>query len=202
MTLAYANESVDARKKYFDEEVARKNYWAKVGAETISAKKSLAKKLRINADAYNDYGNGKLAMIEIDRAFSAENQDDFAECLAIRGRAKAISGDYEGALIDSNAAVEKDSSNLYNFLNRADVRHMRGEIDEALADIATALEIDDKNAISYKLQGDIYDEIGEIEKAEESFRRCYELSKKNSRAIPKKYLEKIDPAAAEKIYKS
>ena len=199
---AYFNESQEIRKKYFDEEIARKNYWAKVRAETISAKKSLAKKLRINADAYNDYGNGNLAMIEIDRAFAAENQDDIAECLAIRGRTKAINGDYEGALIDSNAAVEKDSSNLYNFLNRADVRHMRGEIDEALADIAIALEIDDKNAISYKLQGDIYDEIGEIKMAEESFRRCYELSKKNPHAIPKKYLEKIDPAAAEKIYKS
>ena len=201
VTLAYANESADVRKNYHDEELARKNYWFKVKAETISAKKILAKKLRINADVYNDYGNGELAMIQIDRAFSAENQDDIAECLAIRGRAKAINGDYEGALIDVNAAVEKDPSNLYNFLNRADVRHMRGEMDEALADIEIAISIDDKKAISYKLQGDIYDELGDVERAEESFRHCYELSKKNPHSVPKTYLEKIDPDAAEKLRK-
>ena len=202
VTLAYANENLDVRKKYFDEEVKRKEYWAKVRAETIAAKKSLAKKLRINADAYNDYGNAELALIEIDRAFAAENQDDIAECLAIRGRAKAINGDYDGAIVDADSAVEKDPSNLYNFLNRADVKHMRGEIDAALADIEKALAIDDKKAVSYKLQGDIYDEIGDIEKAEESFRHCYELSKKNPYSVPKIYLEKIDPATAEKIRKA
>lgn len=202
VTLAYQNESADVRKNYHDEELARKNYWEKVKAENISASKNLAKQLRINADAYNDYGNGELAMIEIKRAFAAEKQDDIAECLAIRGRTKAINGDYEGALIDVDAAVEKDPSNLYNFLNRADVRHMRGETDEALADIEKALAIDDKNAISYKLQGDIYDELGDVEKAEESFRHCYELSKKNPRSVPKAYLEKIDPDAAEKLRKA
>ncbi len=202
VTLAYANEPADVRQKYLDEEMARKDYWSKVRSETIAANKSLAKKLRINADVYNDYGNAELALIEIDRAFAAENQDDIAECLAIRGRAKAINGDYEGALVDVNSAVEKDPSNLYNFLNRADVRHMRGETDEALADIERALEIDDKKAISYKLQGDIYDELGDVEKAEESFRHCYELSKKNPHSVPKIYLEKIDPDAAEKLRKA
>ena len=162
----------------------------------------MAKKLRINADAYNDYGKGELALIEIKRALNAENQDDIAECIAIRGRAKAIVGDYDGALEDADSAVEKDPSNLYNFLNRADVRHMRGETDEALADIEKALAIDPKKIVSYQLQGNIYDELGEKDKAEESFRRCYELSKKNPRTIPKEYLQKIDPAAFEKFLKS
>ena len=157
----------------------------------------MARKLRINADTYNDYGKGELALIEIERALNAENQDDIAECLGIRGRAKAMIGDYDGALADANSAVEKDSSNL----NRADVRHMRGETDEALADIEKALAIDPKKIVSYQLQGNIYDELGEKDKAEESYRRCYELSKKNPRTIPSEYLEIIDPAAAEKLGK-
>ena len=202
VTLAYQNEPADVRKKYLDEENKRKEYWEKIKAETLSANKNLAKKLRINADAYNDFGKGELALIEIERALNAENQDDIAECLAIRGRAKAIVGDYEGALEDTNSAVEKDPSNLYNFLNRADVRHMRGETDEALSDIDKALEIDPKKIVSYQLQGNIYDELGEKDKAEESFRRCYELSKKNPRTIPKEYLKKIDPAAFEKLRKA
>lgn len=200
VAAAYENELPEVREKYILSENKRAEYWNKIKAENITAKKNLAEQLRINADIYNDYGQGKLALKEIARAISAENQNNMAECLAIRGRAKAIVGDYEGALIDVNSAVEQDSSNLYNFLNRADVYHMRGEIESALNDIAVALTIDDKNPIAYKLRGDIFDELGKFEIAEENFRICYELSKKNFRLIPKNYLEKIDPPAYEKIY--
>ena len=94
-----------------------------------------------------------------------------------------------------------DAKNLYNFLNRADVYHMRGEINFALADISNAINLDKKNAISYKLQAEIFDETGEVEKATESYRQVYELTSKNPKAVPFNYLEKIDPIAAEKIKK-
>ena len=199
---AYKNEKPSARKKFLAEESKRRAAWQKIKAETLSADAKAAKQLRINADAYSDYGEGKLALKEIARAMEAENQDDLAECLAIRGRAKAVCGDYQGALDDTNAAVAQDSKNLYNFLNRADVRRMRGETDLALEDISLALKIDSKNAVSYKLRGDIYDEIGDTAAAEENYHACYDLSKKNPRAIPLKYLEKIDAKAAEKIRKA
>ena len=202
VTRAYENESAEVRQKYFEDETARKDSWEKIKAESLTANKNLAKKLRINADAYNDFGRGDLALIEIERALAAENQDDVAECFAVRGRAKAIIGDYDGALADADTAVKMDSSNLFNYLNRADVRHMRGEMDAALADIELALAIDPKKAVSYQLQGDIYDEMGDVDKALESYRRCYELAKKNPRSVPKEYLEKIDPDAAEKLRKN
>lgn len=196
---AYKNENPETRKKFLDAENKRRENWQKIKAETLSAKKNMAEKLRINADIYNDYGQGELALKEIARALEAENQDNVAECLAIRGRAKAICGDYDGALADVNSAVEQDPKNLYNFLNRADVFHMRGETDLALNDIAAAISIDDKVAVAYKLRGEIFDELGENEKAEENYKICYELSKKNPNSIPKNYLEKIDPEAAEKL---
>lgn len=202
VTRAYENETTEVREKYFEEETKRKDYWQKIKDESISANKNLAKKLRLNADIYSDYGRGDLALIEIERALSAKNQDDVAECFAVRGRAKAIIGDYDAALADVNTAVEMDSSNLFNYLNRADVRHMRGEMNEALADVEIALNIDPKKAVSYQLQGDLYDEMGEFEKATESYKICYELTKKNPRSIPKNYLEKIDPDAAEKLRKA
>ena len=199
VTTAYQNENPKIRQKYFDAEKKRLDYWHKVKSESLNAKKDAAKRLRINADTYSDYGEGKLALKEIERAILAKNQDNAAECLAIRGRAKAICGDYESALADCNNALAQDSKNLYNFLNRADVYRMRGEIDSALKDIDAALKIDSKVAVSYKLRGDILDEIGNFEEAEENYRRCYELSKKNPRSIPEKYLEKIDAEAYEKI---
>lgn len=201
VTAAYQNETPATRKKIRDDDAAREKFWAKIKSDADSAKAKAATQLRINADVYNDYGQGELALKQIERALNAKNQDDIAECLGIRGRTKAIVGDYDGALVDADAAVEKDPKNLYNFLNRADVRHMRGEIPLALEDIDRALKIDVNNAIAYKLQGDIFDEQGETAQATESYRKCYELSKKNTYLIPLTYLEKIDPTAAEKIRK-
>ena len=199
--MAYKYESPRIRERIHQADETRANRWAKVKFDADNAKKKIAAQLRINADIYNDHGQGELALKEIERAMSATNQDDLAECLAIRGRAKAICGDYDGALIDADEAVAKDSKNLYNFLNRADVRHMRGEIDLALEDIDRALSIDNKNAIAYKLQGDIFDEQGKSDLATESYRKCYELSKKNPNLIPLTYLEKIDAKTAAKIRK-
>ena len=200
--LAYKYESPRTRQRIHEADEAREKFWAKIKSEADSAKVKAATKLRINADIYNDHGQGELALKQIERALQAKNQDNVAECLGIRGRAKAICGDYDGALIDADAAVDKDPNNLYNFLNRADVRHMRGELDLALADIDRALTVDEKNPIAYRLQGDIFDESGQSDKAEASYRKVYELTKKNPRAVPIEYLEKIDPKAAEKIKKS
>ena len=202
VTKAYYYESPRIRQRIHEADEARKNYWAKIKEEADAAKAKAATKLRINADIYNDHGQGELALKQIERALRAQNQDDIAECLAIRGRAKAICGDYDGALADVNAAVDKDANNLYNFLNRADVRHMRGELELALEDINRALAIDDKNPIAYKLQAEIFDESGQTDKAEASYQKLYELTKKNPRAVPLNYLEKIDPKAAEKIRKA
>lgn len=200
VAAAYQNDG--ARQKYLDAEAKRIEGWKKIRAEALAADVNAAKQLRINADIYNDYEQGELALKEIARAMQAQNQDDLAECLAIRGRAKAILKDFAGAVADANAAVAQDAANLYNFLNRADVRRMQGEMNLALADIDSALKLDGKNPITYKLQGDIYDEIGDTAKAEESYRSCYELTKKNPRSIPLSYLEKIDAKAAKKIRKA
>ena len=200
--LAYKYESPRTRLRIREADEARKLRWAKVRDDAANAKKKYAELLRVNADIYNDHGQGELALKQIDRAMRAANQNDLAECLAIRGRAKAICGDYDGALADVDAAVAQDPKNLYNFLNRADVRHMRGELDLALEDIAHALTIDEKNFVAYKLQGDIYDEQGKGDLALDSFRKCYALSKKNPHLIPLTYLEQIDTKAAEKLRKA
>ena len=179
VTMAYRTETPATRQKIREADEARKNFWAKIKSDADNAKAKAATQLRVNADVYNDHGQGELALKQIARALAAKNQDDVAECLSIRGRAKAICGDYDGGLADADAAVEKDPKNLYNFLNRADVRHMRGEIDLALEDIARALAVDEKNPIAYKLQGDIFDEQSKTDAAEASYRKCYEFSKKN-----------------------
>ena len=202
VTDAYNRENPRTRQRIHEADAERKAAWEKIRNEADNAKVKYAQALRVNADAYNDHGQGELALKEIERAMRATNQDNLAECLAIRGRAKAICGDYDGALADVNSACEQDPKNLYNFLNRADVRHMRGENDSALEDIAHAISMDEKNFISYELQAQILDELGRKYEALESYRKVYELTKKNPRSVPLEYLEKINPKAAEKIRKA
>ena len=202
VTDAYKRENPRTRQRIHEADAERKAAWEKIRNEADNAKVKYAKALRINADAYNDHGQGELALKEIERAMRATNQDDIAECFAIRGRAKAICGDYDGALADVNSAVEQDPKNLYNFLNRADVRHMRGETNLALEDISHAITLDEKNFISYELQAEILDELGRKDEALASYLKVYELTKKNPRAVPLEYLEKINPKAAEKLRKT
>ena len=202
VTDAYNRENPRTRQRIHEADAERKAAWEKIRSEADNAKVKAAQALRVNADAYNDHGQGELALKEIERAMRATNQDNLAECLAIRGRAKAICGDYDGALADTNSAVEKDPKNLYNFLNRADVRHMRGETELALEDISHAISMDAKNFISYRLQAEILDELNRKDEALESYRKVYELTKKNPRSVPLEYLDKINPKAADKIRKA
>ena len=202
VTDAYKYEREHTRQRIREADAERKAAWDKIRYEADNAKVKAATALRTNADVYNDHGQGELALKQIERAMRATNQDNLAECLAIRGRAKAICGDYDGALADVNTACEKDPSNLYNFLNRADVRHMRGELDLALEDIAHAITLDEKNAVTYQLQAELFDELGRAEEALDSYRKVYVLTKKNPRAVPLEYLDKIDPKAADKVRKA
>ncbi len=202
VTEAYEYERPHTRQRIREADAARKAAWDKIRYEADNAKVKAAQILRTNADTYNDHGQGTLALKQIERAMRATNQDNQAECLAIRGRAKAICGDYDGALADVDAACEQDPSNLYNFLNRADVRHMRGELELALEDINRAISIDERNAVAHQLQAELFDELARVDEALESYRKVYALTKKNPRAVPLNYLDKIDPKAADKVRKA
>ena len=197
---AYAKESPAVREKQKQLEEAGQLALRKMREEALAANGRHIKKLRENGDAYSDYGMGDYAMMELARVFASRNQDNLPESYAIRGRAKAVAGDFEGAALDSDRAVAMDASNPYNFLNRADVYHMQGKYDLALQDVAKALELDGKNWAAFRIQGDLQDELGRTDEARESYRSCYALTG-SAKSIPMKYLEEIDAKAAEKLKK-
>ena len=89
VTMAYRNEAPVTRQKIRDDDDKRAKFWAKIKSDADNAKAKAAAQMRVNADAYNDYGQGELALKQIERALAAKNQDNVAECLSIRGRAKA-----------------------------------------------------------------------------------------------------------------
>ena len=163
-----------------------------------SAKKDLVKQLRHNSDVYSDFGMADKALFQMDRVFKSINQDDPAENYAILGRAKAVQGNFTEALADLNKAVEMDSKNVYNFLNRADVYRMMGNLPMALADVQKAKTVDEKTAVTYKLMGDIYDDMNDHQNALESYRQYFKL-REGATNIPEEYLFELRPDIKKRV---
>ena len=189
---AYAGEAQSgARTKMKAEEDARRQKTEQARAEAWAASEKAVKKMRENGDVYSDYGLGDKALFQMERVFSAKNPENEAENYAIRGRAKAVSGDYAGGLKDCGKAVLLDEKNAYNYLNRADVYHMAGNFSAALKDLEQAAAADKVNPYASLMSAQIYDEQAERSKALESYREFYRLRPKAFRAIPVEYLQDI-----------
>lgn len=189
---AYAGEQASgARDKMKAEEKARQQELAAARAEAANADEKAVKKMRENGDAYSDYGMGKQALWELDRVFSAKHMDNEAESYVMRGRAKAVEGDFAGALADADRGIALDAKNAYNFLNRADIYRMIGNREAALADCQSAMQIDDKNPYSYLISAEIEDEMAQTDKALADYQKFYQLRPDAFRRIPAEYLQKI-----------
>ncbi len=200
VSAAYEAEARSgARGKLLSEEAKRRNELEKTRWEALEASKTLAERLRYNSDAYSDYGLGDLALLEMDRAMKSRNQDNMAECFVIRGRAKAVKGDFEDALADAGRGIAMDGKNVLNYLNRADIYRMMGDREKAMADCDRARELDSKSGVAWMLTAAVYDEMDNEEKAEEAYRMLHKLAPKAG--IPMEYLKRIDPGAAEKLEK-
>ncbi|MBR2215644.1 MAG: M48 family metalloprotease [Selenomonadaceae bacterium] len=201
VTLAYQKEGNGVRERLRAAEDKRRQELLKKQAAAMAASEGAVKQMRLNADAYNDYGEADLALTEIARALAVPSQDNknLAEAYAIRGRAKAIKGDFTGALADTDRAITMDSENLYNFLNRADVYHQMGELEKALADTEQAANLDAKNAVVWYVAGSIYDDMNDRDGALAAYEKLYRLNKNSD--VPMKYLKDIDPKEAERRQK-
>lgn len=189
---AYAGEEKSgARKKMKQAEAARRKNIQKVKEEVLGADPRDVKNMRGNADAYSDYGMGDKAMFLMNRVFAARHPENEAENYAIRGRAKAVQGDFQAALADSDQSIRLDPKNVYNFLNRADVYRMAGDREAALRDLDQAKKVDGSNLYSWLMSAQICDEMADHANALTNYREFYRLQPKAFRQIPEEYLKDI-----------
>ena len=195
---AYADEAASgARQTMRAAERRRQQNIVAQREAVLNADGKAVKKLRENADAYSDFGWGEKATQQMQRVFASRNMDNLAESQAIGARARAVNGDFAGAISEADKAVATDNKNIYTYLNRADIYHMQGELDKALQDLVKAKEIDKDNAISYYLAAVIEDERGNTAAAKTEFAELYRLQPKAVNQIPDEYLQEIAPKAYE-----
>ena len=199
VTTAYDGEKTSgARTKMKASAQARQQVLQSEREAVLAASAKFVKKMRENGDMYSDYGQGERALFQMRRVFAAHNPENEAENHAIRGRARAVAGDFTAGLQDLDKAVTMDSKNVYNYLNRADVYHMMGNTEASLADLAQAEAIDKANPYVWFMRAQIYEELGQQADALANYQEFYRLRPKAFRVIPEEYLQSV----SEKDYKT
>ena len=199
---AYAVESASgAREKMKAEEAERLAYWNERVAKNTAASEKLVERLYKNADAYNDINEPELSIEEGARTFHCDKKDvKLAGVYAVRGRAKALMGDFAGAAADCDYAVSLDPNDAYVYLNRAETKRAQGLPEAALVDIAKSIELDPKAIAARKMAADVEDELGHKENALTHYAAYYKLVP-DATDIPDEYFKEIDPKAWKRIEK-
>ncbi len=199
---AYAAESASgAREKMKAEEAERLAYWNERVAKNTAASEKLVERLYKNADAYNDINEPELSIEEGARTFHCDKKDvKLAGVYAVRGRAKALMGDFAGAAADCDYAVSLDPNDAYVYLNRAETKRAQGLPEAALVDIAKSIELDPKAIAARKMAADVEDELGHKENALTHYAAYYKLVP-DATDIPDEYFKEIDPKAWKRIEK-
>ncbi len=199
---AYENEAASgAREKLRAEEEARGAKWEERAKKNFAADRDLVERIYKNADAYNDINEPDLSLREGARTFECEQQDvKLAGIYAVRGRAKALKGDFVGAMADCNHATEIGPEDAYVWLNRAEAWRAQGEPEAALLDIEQTLRLDPKAPAAHKMAADLADELGNKDDAREHYAEYHKLIPE-ALDIPDEYYRLIDPKGWERIEK-
>ncbi len=199
---AYAAESTTgARETMRAEEQERLAYWQERTAKNVAADKKLVERLYKNADAYNDINEPELSIEEGARTFGCNNANvKLAGVYAVRGRAKALTGDFAGATADCDHAVSLDPNDAYVYLNRAEVRRAQGLPEAALEDITKSIALDPKAIAAHKMAADVEDELGNDAAALRHYADYYQLLP-DATDIPDEYYRRINPKGWERMEK-
>ena len=199
---AYAGESASgAREKMAAAENERLAYWQERMAKNAAADKKLVERLYKNADAYNDINEPELSIEEGARTFDCDNAGvKLAGIYAVRGRAKALQGDFAGAMEDCDYAVSLDPNDAYVYLNRAETKRAQGLPEEALLDIRRSISLDPKAIAAHKMAADVEDELGNTEAALADYANYHKLVP-DAPDIPDEYYKRIDPKRWERMEK-
>lgn len=196
-----AEEKSGARADLREAEAKRRAEREARREKAIDASEEQVERLYQNADWYNDVYRPDMALFEVERAlFCARREKKLAGLYAVRGRARALRGDFAAALADCEQAAALDDKDPYVYLNRAEVWRAQGRPQEALADIRRATAADDKTVAAWKMAGDIHDELGDKEAARENYRRYVELYPE-AEDIGDEYLAELSPKVWGKVVK-
>ena len=101
---------------------------------------------------------------------------DGARAYINRGYAYSLLGDWDQALVDADAALDRDTLSAIAWGNRADANGHLGNVEQALDDFDQALFIDPTYATAYLDRGLLFERLGRAAEAVEDFKRYLDLA--------------------------
>ncbi len=115
------------------------------------------------------------------RHYVAKANPEYADSYCSRGNAKYASGDYKGAIIDFDKALELNPDAII-YSNRGSAKGKLGDKTGAIMDFDKSLELNPENADTYYNRGAVKDESGDKAGAIIDFDKSLELNPKNATA--------------------
>ena len=108
----------------------------------------------------------------------------------MRGLAKYMLLDYEGAIKDYDKAIELDPSYTNAYFNRAYTKNDIGYYEDAIQDYTKVIELNPNDTSAYFYRGSINSNIQNYEEAIEDFNKAIELKPNNAKAYCNRGLAK------------
>lgn len=100
-----------------------------------------------------------------------------------------VTGDYNGAILNYNKALELNPKDTITYLSRGLTYYNTKFYDLAVNDFTKAIELAPKDSMSFFKRGDSYEKMGNVEKAVADYKTAIELDPENKTA--KTYLERL-----------
>jgi len=98
-----------------------------------------------------------------------------AETYFKRGTDSSQKGDYRGAILYYNQAIDINPGFVVAYLNRGYSYSRMGEFEKALADYSKAIELNPRYAIAYNNRGFVYRKMGEYDRAILDYTKAIEI---------------------------
>jgi lipoprotein NlpI len=99
------------------------------------------------------------------------------------GVARVKQGDYEGAIVDFDRAIEADGANPSYYAARGNAKTNTGAVDDAIADFTKAITLDPSRRVPYINRGVARLDKGDIEGAVADYTKAISLDPKNAAAL-------------------
>lgn len=127
-----------------------------------------------------EQGKAAESLPHFDRALAKKPKQ--AEAYALRGRARRLVGDINGAIADFTSATSLNPRDADSFCNRALAFEAKGDLDAAIRDHTAAIAVDPTLLPAYLNRGNVYGDKGHTDLAIADYTTAIRLDSKSAPA--------------------
>lgn len=126
--------------------------------------------LEMRSDCYNEMGMIELAIEDMNKCLSMAEGDEAVRYHSIRGNIYRNSGNYEEAIEDYTALIDRFPTKAYGYYARGWSKELAGDDKGAMDDYNEGIAIDEDLPYIYLMRGEMHKKFGNQDLAENDFK--------------------------------